>query len=62
MTEMPRSYTERRNLIAQKLEPYFHVSNLLPRTPVNRPKRPTRTRFPSNGHVSTCLSSITSGA
>ena len=30
MTEMPRSYTERRNLIAQKLEPYFHISNLLP--------------------------------
>jgi hypothetical protein len=29
MTEMPRSYTERRNLIAQKLEPYFHISNLL---------------------------------
>ena len=30
MTQMPRSYTERRNLIAQKLEPYFHISNLLP--------------------------------
>jgi hypothetical protein len=30
MTEMPRSYTERRNLIAQKLEPYFHISNLHP--------------------------------
>jgi hypothetical protein len=30
MTKMPRSYTERRNLIAQKLEPYFHISNLIP--------------------------------
>lgn len=30
MTEIPRSYTERRGVIAQKLEPYFHISKLVP--------------------------------
>jgi hypothetical protein len=30
MTETPRSYSERRELIAQKLEPYFGVSSLVP--------------------------------
>lgn len=30
MTKVPRSYTERRKLIAAKLEPYFHISNLVP--------------------------------
>jgi len=30
MTETPRSYTERRDLIARKLEPYFHVSRMVP--------------------------------
>jgi hypothetical protein len=30
MTEMLPSYTDRRDAIAQKLEPYFHISNLVP--------------------------------
>ena len=30
MTDPPRSYTERRNLIAEKLEPYFQISAMLP--------------------------------
>jgi hypothetical protein len=30
MTEMPRTYTERRDLIAKKLEPHFHISDLVP--------------------------------
>jgi hypothetical protein len=30
MTETPRSYSERRELIAQKLEPHFGVSSLVP--------------------------------
>lgn len=30
MTEPPRSYTGRRDLIAEKLEPYFHISAMLP--------------------------------
>ncbi len=30
MTETPRTYSERRDLIAEKLEPYFHVSALVP--------------------------------
>jgi hypothetical protein len=28
--EPPRTYTGRRDLIAEKLEPYFHISNMLP--------------------------------
>ncbi|OIN79731.1 hypothetical protein BMG05_16405 [Mycobacterium malmoense] len=30
MTEPPRSYTGRRDLIAEKLEPYFQISDMLP--------------------------------
>ena len=31
MTESPRSYTGRRDLIAEKLEPYFEISAMLPK-------------------------------
>ncbi|BBZ49398.1 hypothetical protein MHEI_11150 [Mycobacterium heidelbergense] len=30
MSEPPRSYTGRRDLIAEKLEPYFQISDMLP--------------------------------
>lgn len=30
MSEPPRSYTTRRDLIAEKLEPYFQISDMLP--------------------------------
>ena len=32
MTEPPQSYTGRRDLIAEKLEPYFHISDMLPKS------------------------------
>ena len=31
MAEPPQRYTERRDLIAEKLEPYFHISAMLPK-------------------------------
>ncbi len=31
MTEPPRSYTGRRDLIAEKLEPYFQITDMLPK-------------------------------
>jgi hypothetical protein len=31
MAEPPQTYTERRNLIAEKLEPYFQISAMLPK-------------------------------
>jgi hypothetical protein len=30
MMETPRSYSQRRDVVAQKLEPYFHISALVP--------------------------------
>jgi hypothetical protein len=30
VTQSPRTYTERRDLIAEKLEPYFHISAMAP--------------------------------
>lgn len=46
MSEPPRSYTERRDLIAQKLEPYLRVSTMLPKN--SRPTSPAAEKFWDN--------------
>ena len=46
MTEAPRSYTGRRDLIAEKLEPYFQISAMLPKN--TRPTSETDEEFWDN--------------
>jgi hypothetical protein len=46
MTEPPRSYSGRRDLIAEKLEPYFHISAMLPKN--TRPTSATAEEFWDN--------------
>jgi hypothetical protein len=46
MTEPPRSYTGRRDLIAEKLEPYFQISAMLPKN--TRPTSETDEEFWDN--------------
>jgi hypothetical protein len=46
MTELPQTYTGRRDLIAEKLEPYFHISVMLPKN--TRPTSETAEEFWDN--------------
>lgn len=46
MTGPPRSYTGRRDLIAEKLEPYFQISAMLPKN--TRPTSETAEEFWDN--------------
>jgi hypothetical protein len=49
MSEPPRSYTGRRDLIAEKLEPYFQISAMLPSN--NRPTSEAAEKFWDNSLV-----------
>jgi hypothetical protein len=46
VSEPPRSYTGRRDLIAEKLEPYIHVSTMLPKN--SRPTSAAAEKFWDN--------------